>query len=132
MENQKANEEKVQSTQAETKTRRNKMSKPVEENSEEQGKFFIDVSKNPEQKAVINNSLREANKKSFGRKVVLKDLVLAGLPKLTAKDIEKIQEGTITEDERIEKIESVCREFNEKNGTNLTVGEFVLKKLNLD
>ena len=131
MENQKAVDEKLPEIKEKTKTHQKNTPKLLEENSEEQGKFFINVSKSHEQKAVIHQYLREANKKSFGRKVSLKDLVLFALPKLSAKDIEKIQEGTITEDERIEKIENVCREFNEKNGTSLTVGEFVLKKLNI-
>ena len=131
MENPKAVDEKLPETKVKTKTHRKNTPKLLEENLEEHGKFFIDVSKSPEQKAVIHQYLKEANKKSFGRKVALKDLVLFALPKLSAKDIEKIQEGTVTEDERIEKIENVCREFNEKNGTSLTVGEFVLKKLNI-
>ena len=54
-----------------------------EENKNDQDKFFIDVTKDQESKELISKLLLEANNKTFGRQIFLKDLVLAALPKLT-------------------------------------------------
>lgn len=98
-----------------------------EENGEK-SKFFIDVSKELETRDLIAKLLGEANSKSFGREIVLKDLIIASIPKLTSKDIERIQENTLTD---MEKIERLLIEHNEKNKTTLTLGEFLVKKLNI-
>ncbi len=111
------------------KTRgRKKTTKEAESENMEQTKFFIDVSKDNEAKEMITKLLLEANKKSFGREIILKDLVLVSLPKLTQKDLEKIQEGALTD---MEKIERLLIEHNEKNKTSLSLGEFLVKKLNI-
>lgn len=94
----------------------------------DKSKFFIDVSKEVETKELINKLLIEANNKSFGREIVLKDLIIASIPKLTSKDIERIQENALTD---MEKIERLLIEHNEKNKTNLTLPEFLVKKLNI-
>ena len=99
----------------------------VDENSEK-SKFFIDVSKEVETRDLIGKLLTEANNKNFGREVVLKDLIIASVPKLTSKDIERIQENTLTD---MEKLERLLVEHNEKNGTLLTLPEFLVKKLNI-
>ena len=96
--------------------------------SSEKSKFFIDVSKDLETRDLIAKLLSEANSKSFGREIFLKDLLMASLPKLTPKDIERIQENTLTD---MEKIERLLVEHNEKNKTTLTLGEFLVKKLNI-
>ncbi len=49
-------------------------------------------------------------------------------PKLTAKDLEKIQEGSLSEMERVQRF---LDEHNQKNETKLTLGEFLVKKLNI-
>jgi hypothetical protein len=94
----------------------------------EKSKFFIDVSKEFETRDLIAKLLQEANNKSFGREIVLRDLIIAALPKLTNKDIERIQESALTD---MEKIERLLIEHNEKNKTTLTLGEFLVKKLNV-
>lgn len=94
----------------------------------EKSKFFIDVSKEVETRDLIAKLLGEANSKSFGREIVLKDLIIASIPKLTSKDIERIQENTLTD---MEKIERLLVEHNEKNKTALSLGEFLVKKLNI-
>ncbi len=111
------------------KTRgRKKTAKEAESENMEQTKFFIDVSKDNEAKEMITKLLLEANKKSFGREIILKDLILVSLPKITQKDLEKIQEGALTD---MEKIERLLIEHNEKNKTYLSLGEFLVKKLNI-
>ncbi len=96
--------------------------------SKEQNKFFIDVSKEFETKEMILNLLDQANKKDYGREIILKDLILVALPKLTAKDVEKIQEGCLS---GMEKIERALDEHNKKNDQKLTLEEFLVKRLNI-
>lgn len=102
-----------------------------EENNanKEQNKFFIDVSKDQESKEMILNLLSQINSKSYGREIILKDLVLAALPKLTAKDLEKIQESSLTE---MEKVERALDEYNKKSEVKLTLGEYLVKKLGIN
>lgn len=99
----------------------------LDENSEK-SKFFIDVSKEIETRDLIAKLLSEANNKSYGRPIVLKDLIIASIPKLTPKDIERIQENALTD---MEKLERLLIEHNEKNKTNLSLPEFLVKKLNI-
>lgn len=99
-----------------------------EEENNEKSKFFIDVSKEIETRDLIGKLLSEANNKGFGREIILKDLIILSLPKLTPKDIERIQENALTD---MEKIERLLVEHNEKNKTALTLGEFLVKRLNI-
>lgn len=100
----------------------------AEDKNSEKSKFFIDVSKDTEARDLVGKLLSEANNKSFGREIILKDLIVASLCKLTSKDIERIQENALTDMERIERL---LVEHNEKNKTALTLGEFLVKKLNI-
>lgn len=95
----------------------------------DQNKFFVDVTKETENKELISNLLLQANQKDFGREVTFKDLVLAALPKLTQKDIERLQENCLSE---MEKVERALAEFNKKNETKLTMGEFLVRKLGIN
>ena len=70
---------------------------------EVQDKFFVDLSKDKEVLEVINKLLVEANNKSYGRVINLRDLVIHAVPKLNSKDIEKIQDQSLTEMERVKK-----------------------------
>ena len=97
--------------------------------NKEQNKFFIDVSKDSESKEIILNLLTQANSKSHGKEIILKDLVLMSLPKLTVKDIEKIQENSLT---GMEKVERALDEYNKKSETKLTLEEFLVKKLGIN
>ncbi len=73
--------------------------------------------------------LSQANQKDYGREITFKDLVFAALPKLTQKDIEKIQESTLTE---MEKVQRALNDYNKKNETNLSLGEFLVRKLGIN
>ena len=99
-----------------------------EGNLKEQNKFFIDVSKEPENKEMLLNLLAQANQKEHGREIILKDLVLIALPKLNLKDIEKIQEGCLSE---MEKVDRALLEYNKKNEVQLSLGEFLVKRLGI-
>jgi hypothetical protein len=106
--------------------RNESMVKKVKE--EVQDKFFVDLSKDKEVLEAIKKILIEANNKSYGRVINLRDLVIHAVPKLNSKDIEKIQDQSLTEMERVKKL---LDEHNEKNKTMLTLGEFLVKKLNI-
>jgi hypothetical protein len=110
------------------KTMGKKKKEIKEDESNEKSKFFIDVSKEIETRDLIGKHLSEANNKSFGREIILKDLVIASLPKLNQKDIERIQENALTD---MEKIERLLVEHNEKNKTTLNLGEFLVRRLNI-
>lgn len=108
--------------------KKKEMSEEINSNKE-QNKFFIDVSKDSESKEMILNLLAQANSKSYGKEIILKDLVLMALPKLTVKDIEKIQENSLT---GMEKVERALDEYNKKSETKLTLEEFLVKKLGIN
>lgn len=46
--------------------------------------------------------ITEANKKTLGREITFRDLVLFAIPKLTQRDLEKIQEQSLTDMEYYE------------------------------
>ncbi len=99
-----------------------------EKNQKDQDKFFVDVSRDKEQRQLIQNLLAQANNKSYGREIILKDLVLIALPKLTTKDLEKVQEHSLSEMERVQR---ALDEHNKKAEIKLSLGEFLVKKLSL-
>ena len=96
--------------------------------NKEQSKFFIDLSKDKDNLGMVFNLLESTNNKEFGREVSFKDIAIYGISKITPKDIEKIQENTLSE---MEKVDRMRAEYNKKNGLNLDMGEFLVKKLSL-
>lgn len=113
--------------------RKNKTVKEIknedkEEYKDGQDKFFIDVTKDQEAKEMVTKLLGEANNKSFGRQIILKDLVLVALPKLVAKDIEQIQNSVLS---NLEKVKKQCFEYNQKNKTDLDLGEYLVSVKNI-
>jgi hypothetical protein len=95
----------------------------------EQTKFFVDLSQEQESLDLIFDLLRKCNEKDFGKEILFKDLCLYAVSKLTDKDIEKIQEGSLSE---MEKVERALYEHNKKSGTNLSMGEFLVKRLGIN
>lgn len=96
---------------------------------EEQTKFFVDLSHERESLNLIFDLLRKCNEKDFGKEILFKDLCLYAVSKLTDKDIEKIHEGSLSE---MEKVERALFEHNKKTGSNLTMGEYLVKKLGIN
>lgn len=134
MELDKREEERGDEGAGKNKTgRKNKTAKEIknedkEEYKDGQDKFFIDVTKDQEAKEMVAKLLGEANNKSFGRQIILKDLVLAALPKLVAKDIEQIQNSVLS---NLEKVKKQCFEYNQKNKTDLDLGEYLVSVKNI-
>ena len=94
----------------------------------DQNKFIVDVTNEKESKEVIIKVLEQVNDKSFGREINVKEILLILLPKLTNKEIERLQENSLSDKE---KIQQAHIEFNQKNNTNLTFDEFLIKRLGI-
>lgn len=109
---------------------RKKKDKKLEETNEvdSQYKFFVDLRHEKEVLEQILKMLKSVNDKSYGREITFRDLAVFAVPKLTAKDLEKIQDGSLSEMERVQRL---LDEHNQKNETKLTLGEFLVKKLNI-
>lgn len=118
---------KVGKVEVKEKKRKTKEIKEVEE-SREKYKFFVDLRDEKEELEIISKLLREVNKKDFGREILFKDLAVYAVTKLTSKDLDKIQEGSLNDMERVQRL---LKEHNEKNKTNLDLGTFLVKKLNI-
>lgn len=109
-------------------------SKKKEKNNEvgvkedQQYKFFVDLRYEKEVLEVILKMLKDVNNKTYGREIMFRDLAIYAVPKLTLKDLEKLQDGSLSEMERVQRL---LDEHNEKNKTSLSLGEFLVKKLNI-
>lgn len=108
--------------------RRTKIQERGANTDKEQSKFFVDLGKEQAVLASIITIIREANNRAFGREITFKDLVVYALPRLTPKDLERIQESTLTDMERVQRL---LEEYNQKNSTSLSMGEFLVKKMNI-
>ncbi len=96
---------------------------------EDQKKFFIDYSRESKKHALVVKLIHEANKKEFGRDVEFKDLVDIALTKLGTKDLERIRENCLTNEQRLER---ACVEHNKKHGTNYGSADFAVKQLKIN
>lgn len=106
---------------------KNESSMPIENKA--QNRFVIDLSKDEKERELVLATLKEVNNKTYGREINLKDIVLILLSKFTTKDIEKLKEASLTE---MEKVKRLFEEHNNKNGTKLELGEFLVRKLNIN
>lgn len=109
--------------------RRLKSEKVVYELNVKQVKFFVDLGKEKEVLKEVQNLLVRTNNKEFGSEVTFKELTVYALKKLNQKDVEKIQEDSLS---YMEKVERELKKYNEKNSSNLELGEYVAKRLNIN
>ena len=112
-----------------SKARRSKTVQSGYIGNKEQTKFFVDVSGDKQNLDLIFDLLSRCNQKPKGREITFKDICLLALPKITDKDIERLQESSLSE---MEKVQRALEDFNQKNGTNLELGEFLVKKLKIN
>jgi len=123
------NEENKDSNEVRKKEKKKRENSQEEvHNESQQNKFFVDLRYEKEVLEQIMHILKEVNNKSYGREITFKDLAVYAVPKLLPKDLEKIQESSLTEMERVQRL---LDEHNEKHKTNLSLGEFLVKKLNI-
>ena len=97
--------------------------------NKDQTKFFVDLSKDKKILKDIMSLLEQANNKSYGREITFKDLSIYAVKKLNSKDIEKIQENSLSE---MEKVERALDDYNSKNGESLSLGEYLVKQLKIN
>lgn len=109
--------------------RKRKEDKQEEEIKKDKNKFYIDVSQNKEEKEIIQNTLNSINNKSYGKEITLKEILMFLISKITPKDIEKLQDSSLTE---MEKVKRALDDHNRKNGSDLNLGEFLTKKLGIN
>ncbi len=108
--------------------RKSKKKEGEERKEEQKNKFFVDLGDDQEVLLLVIRLLSEANNKAYGREINFRDLVIHAIPKLNSKDIEKIQDQSLSEMERVKRL---LDEHNEKNKTSLSLGEFLVKKLSI-
>ena len=96
--------------------------------NKDQTKFFVDLSKDKKILKDIMDLLEQANNKSYGKEITFKDLSVYAVKKLNSKDIEKIQESSLSE---MEKVERALDDYNSKNGESLNLGEYLVKQLKI-
>ena len=108
--------------------RKSKRKEGEERKEEQKNKFFVDLGDDQEVLLLVTKLLSEANNKAYGREINFRDLVIYAIPKLNSKDIEKIQDQSLNEMERLKRL---LDEHNEKNKTSLSLGEFLVKKLSI-
>ena len=91
-------------------------------------RFTVELGNEKKSLEVVFKLLEQTNKKDYGREIEFKDLAIWGINKLGQKDVEKIQEASMSE---MEKVERLFNEHNDKNGGDMTLGKFLVKKLNI-
>lgn len=124
------NEENIKEINEIGKKGRKKRENSQEEvmSEDQQYKFFVDLRHDKEVLEQILKMLKDVNNKPYGKEITFKDLAVYAVPRLLPKDLEKIQESSLNEMERVQRL---LDEHNEKNKTKLSLGEFLVKKLNI-
>ena len=94
----------------------------VSDNSRVQDRFFIDVSEDVKSLELIYSLLKEVNTKKYGRKLILKDLVVVALTKLKQKDLEALKESSLS---GMDVFRPKCDLYNQENNTKLELSEYL-------
>lgn len=129
MENIQEVEDKTRGMGIKKRGRRKKTDEKMRMEIKDQNKYMIDVAKDSELREMIVNALKLANNKDYGKVIQVKDVLEILLPKLTNKEIEKLQENSLTEKEKIHKAHI---EFNKKNNLDLSFNEFLIRRLGIN
>ena len=95
----------------------------------EQKKFFVDLSSEEDERRQVLEILQKANSKDYGREIIFKDLALFGISKITDKDIPKIQEMSLSKQEKLQRL---VDEHNLKHNTTLSFEDYFLMKAGIN
>lgn len=109
--------------------RKSKNQNKETQTNKEQTKFFVDLSKEQDSLVLIFDFLNKCNEKNYGRPILFKDICLYAVSKLTDKDIDKIQDQSLSE---MEKVQRAYDDHKKKTGQHITFGEFLTKKLGIN
>ncbi|OFZ23294.1 MAG: hypothetical protein A2202_02930 [Bdellovibrionales bacterium RIFOXYA1_FULL_36_14] len=110
------------------KSRKSKNDKDGFKINKEQTRFIVDQGSNVEGLGKIFEQLEKANNKEYGRKISFKDLAVYGITKIKPRDIEKIQESSMT---KMEKVERVFNAYKSRIGEGVTLEKLGAQKLNI-
>ena len=91
-----------------------------------QDRFFIDVSDDVKSLELIHRLLEDVNTKKYGRKLILKDLVVVALTKLKQKDLEALKDLSLTGPDLLR---MECDEFNKAQSTKISLNEYMYLRL---
>jgi hypothetical protein len=94
----------------------------VSDKNSVQERFFIDVSEDAKSLELIHGLLKEVNTKKYGRKLILKDLVVVALTKLKQKDLETLKESSLSPAELVKR---KADQYNEAHGTNYGMYDYI-------
>ena len=98
----------------------------VSDKNRVQDRFFIDVSEDFKGLRLIHSLLKEVNTKKYGRKVILKDLVVVALAKLKQKDLDALKDSSLS---GMDVFRPKCDLYNQQNNTNLGLEEYIHKMM---
>lgn len=90
--------------------------------SKGQDRFFIDVSDDEKSFELIHGLLNEVNTKKYGRKLILKDLVVVALTRLKQKDLEQLREASLSATDLVKR---KTDEYNEAHGTKYGIYDYI-------
>jgi len=110
------------------KSRKSKNDKDGFKINKEQTRFIVDLGSDVENLGKIFEQLEKANNKEYGRKISFKDLAVYGITKIKPRDIEKIQESSMT---KMEKVEREFNAYKSRIGEGVTLEKLGAKKLNI-
>lgn len=108
--------------------RKRSVGKEVYRPDRSQRRFYIDLKDDDEVHSELMDTLTMVNEKDYGSPIGIKEVFLFAFRKLNSKDLEKIRDSSLT---AAEKLEMARVEFNEKNGTDYSLEEFLLRRLNI-
>ena len=91
-------------------------------------RFVIDEKRTPQIHAMVTKVLEEANTKELGREITFADLTGHALAKLNPNDLDELKTKSLTD---MDKIQLELKKYNDDNNSNLSLGQFLVKRLEL-
>ena len=92
-------------------------------------RFVIDSTRAPKAHALAVRLLTAANRKERGRPVTFEHLSALALSKVNTADLERLKNESLSD---MDKVSLKLIEYNRQNKTNLSLGEFLVRQLNLN
>ena len=114
--------EKNEEVSAKKRGRRRKSEVREYELNKNQTRFVIDLKEDSKCLSKIQETLVKANRKDFGREVNFADIVIFLTTKLSEKDIEKIQENTLSVKDKLMREH---KRYEEKTGKKIEFWDYL-------
>ena len=105
--------------------KRKKAPSPTYENRQ---RLVIDRNRTPKTHATAIRLLIAANKKERGRPVTFDHLAALALSKVTATDIKRLKNESLSD---MDRVELKLNDHNRHHKTNFSLGEFLVKRLDI-